>query len=471
MENNYKAKYLKYKQKYLTLKYGGRLVDMVAKKEIIKNGITYKIPIDCNDNNKFNEIGNFCAIENQSYVDQNKFIIFLYLGDQPFENILYYIFYNTKISKNNIYGLITFAEIRENINIININKKNITTDKNNIDVLDFNNNIFKSNRNKDKNIAIIKKIINSIVTKIKKNNLTNCSITIHINSHGSLDSNKFVSITGNNKIDGDFISTHDFIDIIKPLYDTSISIKNISIITDFCYSKLNFSRDLNIFGSNYELKNTIFMSLRPILSEYIILQRFLQSNPNNDTDFTNFLGKSGPIYKTILTKNINILFDNENGLNEIIDRLNIFLKTFEYTIIIQDLINKQKNNPYTNDPYDDIVLSNILINLFEETNGTLTLIKFFNLIYDPINYNKTVDTFNKVFINDQIKSIQSDDYNENMKSIYGPFSSFLWDFYLHEETIEFLKQLIIYSLNKSKIIDRYSQNSQWFSTQLLKDIF
>jgi len=323
MENNYKAKYLKYKTKYLELKQlGGRLGDMVTKKEIIKDGITYEIPKDCNIPEKFKKIGNFCTIENQSYVDENKFIIFLYLGDQHFEGILQHVFYNTKISKNNIYGLITSAKIRENINLININKKYITTDKNNIDVLDFNNNIFKSNRNKGKNIAIIKNIINSIITKIKKNRLTNCSITIHINSHGSLFQNMFFSISGD--VNKDFISTSDFIDIIKPLYDTSISIKNISIITDFCFSKLNFSRDLSTFGSIYELKNTIFMSLRPILSEYIILQRFLQSNPDNYTDFTNFLDKKGTIYNTILKKNTNILFDNENGLNKIIDRLNIF---------------------------------------------------------------------------------------------------------------------------------------------------
>jgi len=280
----------------------------------------------------------------------------------------------------------------------------------------------------------------------------------------------FFSISGD--VNKDFISTSDFIDIIKPLYDTSISIKNISIITDFCFSKLNFSRDLSTFGSIYELKNTIFMSLRPILSEYIILQRFLQSNPDNYTDFTNFLDKKGTIYNTILKKNTNILFDNENGLNKIIDRLNIFSKPFDKEVI-KNLIYEQKNNPYIGITSNDNVLSNVLINLFEETNGANTLRNFFVLIHQPINYNKTVDALDKVFINDQIVRIQSedDDYNIFMDSIYGTFSPYLVNFDLNDDTKEFLKKLVIYSLKKSKIIDRYSQNPRWFSTQLLKDIF
>lgn len=301
--------------------------------------------------------------------------------------------------------------------------------------------------------------------------MTNCSVTIHINSHGSLYQNNFFTITGDLK--NDYITTNEFIDIIKPLYDNSISIKNISIITDFCYSKLNFSKELNTFGSTYELKNTIFMSLRPILREYIILQRFLQSNPPNFASFTDFLSKSGLIYSTILRNN-NMLFDGENELNQIIDSLAIFLQKFNNRdLIMQNLIDVQKSSPYNSNPYNDSIFSNVLINLFEETNGIFTLTNFFNLIYNPINYNLTVAAFNRIFVNDQIQRIQSEnsDYNKFFNSMYGPFSAFLWNFNLLDETKEFIKQLVIYSLNKANIIDGYSQNQLWFRTQLLKDIF
>ena len=277
------------------------------------------------------------------------------------------------------------------------------------------------------------------------------------------------------------MNTSRFIDIIKPLYDKFLSVKNINVIADFCYVGINFTRYLQNFTSMYELKNTILMTLRPILYEYILLQKFLELNPNNIDEFNQLLNKSGHFYDEILQNNINI-FSNKVKLDQSINNLSLFLtqyntlsgSTYNSNKIISNMIKVQNNNKYLGDKYDDSILSNAMINLFEETNGVKTFNSFIELINDSKNYNTTIASLNKIFINNQITKIFSPDYEIFMQSIFGPFSPFLWDIFpddYHDPTELFLKDLTVYSLKKSKLIDTYSQNKQWFSNQLLKDIF
>ena len=387
------------------------------------------------------------------------------------ENILYY----SRIPLENIYGIFKNTGIIYNILIEKQNKH-----------------VYINNNNLNENKNNLSKIIQSILTHIELKNLKNCSITIHISSHGSLrvGANNFFTLTGNT--DSGYISFENFMMLIIPLYTinrpespeqqiitkSDIKIENINIITDFCYSSINIENKLRNFMStnNITYYNTLFLTGKPILYPYFILILILEQNPNVG-ELQEILNKNGTKYQQILASALNYdidkiqVDDNIDILNGIItsgvqpDGSNPLQTGFEL------MRTKQQNIPFINDRYKDDVYSNKLLQLFEETGPTRMLNYFCGFILQE-HYDKKIYQINKLIINNQLNNI-----GDIYKNLFTDFAMLSFDqaqldnadklkYEIILKTLELLDPKFCMTINSNKKNDKI-----WFDNRNINEVF
>ena len=473
---NYQEKYLKYKNKYLKLKEkitGGRLYGL-EEIEIKKNRNTtfeksYILPKDCEDQEKFNNISTLCIGQNTVLTDSNKFIILLnLLSEHDYKESLINILYYTKIPLHNVYGIYS----QKALSYLN--------ELHGYEISEYSDNLYLNSTKVD-NIRNLSTIIDNIINKIEKNKLINCSITIHISSHGNIrvNTDNFVTITGHTYTG--YINFDDFINILLPLYSTNnselttskiiskqnIKIENINIITDFCYSSLNIKHKLENFikTNKIEYHNTIFITGKPIIYPHFILMLFLETNPQNIDDYNKFVTKQNNNYNIVLQKAEKYNFNKELVDKSINILDSIIIKQKEWESKITFMIGIQNKNKFNNDRYNDIIYSNKLLSLYEEGSPNRILNYFCRTILRD-NYDKKLTEINNLIIKHQLENMN--DFDNNL--LTNLFLLSLSDKDLADELIYHIIKESIELFNPEYFIS-FNSDIKWFDNKIIKDIF
>jgi len=441
---------------------------LIKKNRNTKLEESYILPEDCNDQEKFDNISALCIGQNTVLTDSNKFIIFLNLLDsEDYKKSLINILYYTKIPLHNVYGIYSEKAL------------SYLTKLKGYKISEYSDNIYQ-NSTKDDNIINLSKIIYDIINKIEKNKLINCSITIHISSHGSIKINtdNFVTITGHT--DTGYINFDDFMNILLPLYTINdsdltrkiiskhnIKIENINIITDFCYSSLNIKHKLENFikTNNIQYYNTIFITGKPIIYPHFILILFLETNPQNiDDDYNRFVTKNNDKYKLVLQNAEKYNFTKELVDNSI-DILESIIRINKWEPKIISMIEEQKKNKFNNDRYNNKIYSNKLLSLYEETSPYRILDYFCRTILRN-NYDKKITEINKLIITHQLENIS--DLENNLSTNLA-----LLSFGQENDADELNYQIIIKSIElfNPEYFISFNSDKKWFDNKIIKDIF
>jgi len=387
MDEIYKLKYLKYKQKYINLK-GGRLIDILDS----PGNKLIKTKCDTVENIKKNFA--LCNKVNDSLAtSENSYIIFLWFLNsikedeiQTLEKIILF----HKVKSNNVFILshnsfdmltkhISFdtkekspEEIKNHLNFISILKqKNIKVD--NEDFIP----IFKQKIidiiGSHESIPEYKSTINITIYNLTHGNFKNFNSDLFLNS----DDPKV------------FITKKQYFECISPIFDSKNFI-NLSIVNNNCYSTYifhgYFKNEMTKLAKHNELVNIFTYSTRPYM-KYLFYLRFIllffsksniveYSKKTSDNDkFNHFLTINTYIQNKLDTdstfaSSVETIF--YESLSEIKSSLNKFFYFFQPLCNFShlDQIYKKLNEKSFKDTYAYTGANINSIDLYEDENIT-----------------------------------------------------------------------------------------------------
>jgi len=471
---NYESKYLKYKAKYLFLKKqnAGRL-SRLAVKNIDVNGVNRTLPDNCFNTGLVvnSSLAQQCNTENIPFTNNNKYFIGLCLEhdanqQNAYDTLPIDLLRSTQIKKDNIHLI-----AKKNILANNLSRPTYIT----------NSDLVTSQHLQTIITSINTDILNNQTQYPAEDSYKNNTVIIHISSHGSLYGNMFFSMNGTTG--SDYTTVANFINLIRPLL-TNSNIKNLIIITDFCYSGIRFKNHLRHFYETNPggVKNVSFITMRPFIKELVVLSAFLESNPANVGIWTNVKAFTGPNYNSLKT-NVSTKYGiNEPTLTDIITQLN-HITDHE----MQILINQQLSKPFNNNLLDDEVLSNIIMSLFEE----MYYLNTFNRVISKLLQNEADFTsLNLKNTNDLTRDINQIIKNEYLdpaspnglagwESLNIPDIS-IADFtgrynavsdIITQNVVDILNRLLISGINNAHFVHNYNNNNDNLNSQLMSDIF
>jgi hypothetical protein len=466
----FKAKYLKYKQKYLDLK-GGRLQDILNKPDYAKIKDKCNTPSNITTNFALcNKVNDSVASSNDSYII---FLFFVSVGGVNFNEleILEKIILFHKAKSNNvfIFSHISFSTINNKINSIlvtNTNFSNLFTQK-------------------------ITEIVNPY--NINPNNYlnapsrSNANITIYNFTHGYMR-----NYNENFFLESDYphirITKDQYFNCLVPIF-RSQAVINLTLVNNNCYSTYTthgyFKEKLsNLTGRKSNLSNLFTYSLRPYI-KYLFYLRFILCffDSNFIRNFGLLISYNDKISlfltikSLIITRLADPIFANsvKNIFYESIDNFIISLNRFFDFFIhinnfnnINDLI-LQLNNPnymnrYANIPKETININ--IIDLSDDDNITNTLNRYLeqssleatkSYLIQEIKSSSDDDKYTKLLdVNMTIRNINNDiriDVDYNNKFMTKDDSNFFGLIFLREIIPnDFLERLIKISFDEQKDI-------------------
>jgi hypothetical protein len=434
---NYKEKYLKYKAKYLQLK-GGRITTL-------KNSLAVK---DCVDEEKLSAPSTStkekCILfNNKLNTNNNTFILNLLLEINASANCDYNMDFlnwmrNLNIPSQNVYNIINN----------NINHGSRGTCLTVGDVKFITNYSDTENNMKD----YIKLINRKVQVSDKKN-----TVLMHISSHGSLNGNNLFSFDGSSY--GRYITVDNFLSLMQPLFDNK-NITNIILVVSFCYSGLRLKnalkRKVESIGHD---KNITIITVRPVITELVLLSAFLETNPNSVQDWNTFKTKKG-VYNRVVEQ----LYNNYGITREKID-LVISEIPEELNKNMSGYIECQRKHRYSGDKYDDSVFSNNFYKFLEEGHSTYPLRIFHDILSTDNYYTKKLKDLNELFRDCIKKEMEGGLWFELNKSNTEPEL-----FYCSDEG-NILKNYIYDAVIKSNFVHNLNNNNEELNEQKLSDLF